>query len=126
METLVNSRSEVLERIFSLPLELHLRSQVSLLQLVKNTGYPALSGQIDVGSIKDAIRGRQGLIDAWLDYSREKPANWGWFIEGPDDGIYLVGSRTRSLEMPWQIREVEEACACFIKAELDAVLGRGP
>ena len=124
MESFSNNRTDVLENIFSLPVELRLRSNVSLLTLVENTGYPDFSDQIDVLIIKEAIRGRHGLINAWLDYSQEKSENWGWFMEGPDDGIYLVGSRTRSIEMPHQIRDVEEACAHFIKAELDAVLGR--
>src|SRR5438552_2012226 len=107
MAAVSSNRSEVLEKIFSLPLEFRLRPNISLLRLVENTGYAGCPDQIDVSTIKQAIRGRHGLISIWFDYSREKSENWGWFLEGPDDGIYLVGSRTRSVEMPYRIRNVE-------------------
>lgn len=74
--------------------------------------------------LRAGIAGRRGLVEAWLLYSREKDAAWGWYFEGPLKGMYRAGSRTRSLEMPIITADPEEACACFIKAELEGFIGR--
>src|SRR5258708_39660042 len=100
------------------------RNPVSLLGLVQASGYPGHEAEIGVEALRAALLGRPGIVSAWLVYSAEKQANWGWFFEGPDKGCYLVGSRTRSLECPISTQDAAEACAYFIKAELEAVLGR--
>ncbi len=115
---------EAMERIFCLPVEFRLRGQVSLLGLVQATGYPALADRIGVEDLRGALRGRMGIVEAWVRYSTEKPASWGWFLEGLHKGCYLTGSMTRSLETPIATADAAEACAYFIKAELEAILGR--
>jgi hypothetical protein len=115
--------SEVLERIFDLPIVFRLRGQVSLLHLIEETGYLRYREQIDAPLLQTAIRGRHGLIEAWHTYSREKQEDCGWFFEGPDDGCYLVGSQRYSFEGPRQIRDAGEACAYFIKGELESIGG---
>lgn len=117
-------RGSVLEAIYSLPVVFRLRGPVSLLQLVRETGYPGLPREIGVDEIRSGLREREGIIAAWLEYSRQKDANWGWYFEGPYQDFYLTGSRTRSLEGPVNTRDATEACAYFIKAELDSILGR--
>lgn len=117
-------RGSVLEAIYSLPVVFRLRGPVSLLQLVRETGYAGLPREIGVDEIRAGLREREGIISAWLQYSREKDANWGWYFEGPYQDFYLTGSRTRSLEGPVNTRDAAEACAYFIKAELDSILGR--
>jgi hypothetical protein len=118
------NRGSILEAIYSLPIGFKLHGTVSLLQLVRETGYPGQQPGIAVPEIQAGIAGRQGIIAAWLEYSREKNPDWGWFFEGPYQGIFLTGSRTRSLEGPISTPDAAEACAYFIKAELDSILGR--
>ena len=120
----VAERNDVLERIYCLPVVLRLQAAPSLLRLVQGTGYEAVSDQVTVEGLRSGIAGRRGLIDAWLLYSREKDAAWGWYFEGPVKGMYRAGSRTRSLEMPVITADAEEGCAYFIKAELEGILGR--
>ena len=117
-------RGSLLEAIYSLPVELKLRGPVSLLQLVRETGYPDQWTGIGVDEIRAGIAGREGIVAAWLEYSGAKDPDWGWFFEGPYQGFYLTGSRMRSLEGPINTRDGAEACAYFIKAELDSILGR--
>lgn len=117
-------RGSVLEAIYSLPVAFRLRGPVSLLQLVRETGYPGRAAEIGVERIRSGLADRGGIIAAWLEYSREKDSGWGWYFEGPYQGFYLAGSRTRSLEGPVNTRDAAEACAYFIKAELDSILGR--
>ena len=117
------SLEETIEQMFGLAESLRLRGQVSLEQLAESTGYPRHRETIDVARLQAAIRGRQGLIDSWLAYSAEKEADYGWFFEGADEGVYLVGCRKHSIEGPRQLTDPAEACARFIKGEFEALLG---
>ena len=120
----VAERNDLLERIYCLPVVIRLHADPSLLRLVQLTGYGAVSDQVTVEALRSGIAGRRGLVEAWLLYSREKQEAWGWYFEGPVKGMYRAGSRTRSLEMPVITADPEEACAYFIKAELEGILGR--
>lgn len=124
MHAVPSDRGSMLEAIYSLPVALKLRGGVSLLQLVRETGYPGHWAEIGVGEIRCGLAGREGIIAVWLEYSAQKNADWGWFLQGPYQGSYLTGSRTRSLEGPIKTPDAAEACAYFIKAELDSILGR--
>jgi len=116
------SLEETIEQMFCLPVSLGLRGGKSLVLLAEETGYAQHRDAIDVDRLRSAIRGRQGLIVSWLAYSAEKQADWGWFLEGPEHGIYLVGCRRYSIEGPRQVADAEEACALFIKGEFEALL----
>jgi hypothetical protein len=124
MHPVLRDRASVLEAIYSLPVEFMLHGNVSLLQLVRLTGYADQQPEIGVDEIRAGFAGREGIIAVWQEYSREKDPDWGWFFQGPYQGFYLTGSRTRSLEGPINTPDAEEACAYFIKAELDSILGR--
>ena len=117
------SLEETIEHMLCLPAEFRLRGSASLALLAESTGYLQYQDTIDVDRLRAAIRERQGLVDSWLVYSAEKQADWGWFFEGPDGGIYLTGSRRDSIDGPKQLSDPGEACACFIKGEFVSLLG---
>ncbi|HEX2860988.1 MAG TPA: hypothetical protein VHN79_05085 [Lacunisphaera sp.] len=123
MHAVPRDRASIIEAIYLLPLRLKLRG-CSLLQLVRETGYPGQAEAIGVEEIRAGLAGCEGIVAVWLEYSRGKDAGWGWYFEGPYQGFFLTGSRTRTLESPVNTRDAAEACACFIKAELDSILGR--
>jgi len=124
MHAAPDDRASILEAVYALPVGFKLRATVSLLQLVRETGYPGRREEIGVDAIRSGLAGRDGIVAVWLAYSAEKDADWGWYFQGPHHGFYLTGSRTRSLEAPVNTRDAAEACAYFIKAELDSILGR--
>lgn len=120
--------TETLERIYALPVslkaEMALRSQVSLLGLVKSIGYPAIRSDVNVALLKDGIRERREILERWLRYSAEKEPAWGWFFELNHRGSYAVGLRSGfSDKALGEITDPWEACAFFIKQELEAILG---
>jgi len=101
-----------------------LRSQVSLLGLVTGTGYAAIRSDVDVALLQDGIHGRREILESWLRYSAEKEATWGWFLEADRRGRYLVGLRSGfSDKARYEVTDPWEACAFFIKQELDAIVG---
>jgi hypothetical protein len=108
----------------SLKAEVALRRQVSLLGLVKGTGYPAIRSDVDVALLKGGIRERHEILERWLRYSAEKESAWGWFLELDRRGSYLVGLRSGfSDKARYEIADPWEACAFFIKQELEAIMG---
>ena len=120
--------NETLERIYALPIslkaEMALRRQVSLLGLVTNTGYPAIRGNVDVALLQARIRGRREILESWLRYSAEKEATWGWLFQADRHGRYLVELRSGfSDKARCEVTDPWEACAFFIKPELDAIVG---
>jgi hypothetical protein len=123
MHTVPDDRAAILEAIYSLPVVFRLRGTVSLMQLVRETGYHGRQTGFGVEEIRSGIAGREGIIAVWQEYSAEKDADWGWYFQGPYQGLYLTGSRTRTLESPINTRDPSEACAYFIKAELDSIMG---
>ena len=123
MHTVPDDRAAILEAIYSLPVVFRLRGTASLMRLVRETGYPGRRSELGVEDIRSGIAERAGIIAVWQEYSAEKDADWGWYFQGPYQGLYLTGSRTRSLESPINTRDPAEACACFIKAELDSIMG---
>jgi hypothetical protein len=121
-------KTETLERIYELPVslkaEMALRSEVSLLGLVMSTGYPVIRSDVDVALLQDGIRWRREILGRWLRYSAEKDATWGWFFEVDRRGSYSVGRRSGFSEKArFEIADPWEACAFFIKQELDAIVG---
>ena len=119
---------ETLERIYALPVslkaEMALRSQVSLFGLATSTGYPTIRSDVDVALLQAGIRGRREILESWLRYSAEKEATWGWFLEADRHGRYLVGLRSGfSDKARCEVTDPWEACAFYIKQELDAIMG---
>lgn len=122
MHRVPTSASEALQEVLIFPIAVSLCPTASFQELIERTGYPRFAEAISIPSIQEAIGSRSLLIDAWLTYSRQKPENWGWFMDGPYDGLYLVGDRTSSTHA--HIKDPAEACARFIKGELEAIFGR--
>jgi hypothetical protein len=117
------SLEEAIERVFCLPTAFHLRGPASLMLLVQETGYVRHREALTVERLQAGIRGRQGLVDSWLRYSAEKEADWGWFFQGPDRGVYRVGKCNHFLAGPRQFTDAGEACAFFIRSEFEALAG---
>src|SRR5688572_13163345 len=120
--------SEVLERVYVLPSELRARlalgCYVSLWSLVAETDYPTVRGEVDVEVLRSGLCGREVVLQDWLRYSSEKTASWGWFFEVDRRGKYAVGLKTGFSEKTrCEILDPWEACAYFIKEELDAIVG---
>jgi len=119
--------SDCLERIYDLPGVLHahvaLGRPVSLPALVTETGYPEVSSQVDVAMLRRGLNERLAIVENWLHYAAEKDASWGWFFEIDRRGSYSVGLKSGYSEAArHEIADPWEACATFIKHELDAIL----
>jgi len=121
---------DVLERVVTLAREITFRTKMvptqslSLVELVQQSGYLQCREEIDVGALRGALRERAEILEAWLRYSADKEANWGWFFERDRRRGYAVGLRTGlSPETRCEMTDPWEACAYFIKHEVEAIVG---
>ena len=120
--------SDVLERVYDLPLELRARlamgRSVSLISLMAETGYLDVRGAIDLETLQAGLRERHAILQSWLLYSSEKGDTWGWFFEVDRGGTYAVGLKTGFSERTrCEIKDPWAACASFIKEEIEAIVG---
>ena len=124
----MRSTSEVLERVYDLPLELRARlalgRRVSLISLLLETGYLDARDAIDVEMLRGGLRERGAILQNWLRYSSDKIDTWGWFFEVDRRGTYAVGLKTGfSQRTRCEIADPWFACASYIKEELEAIIG---
>ena len=121
---------DVLERTVTLAREITFRTKIvpsqptSLVELLRESGYLSFRNEIDCATLHSALKERAAIVEAWLRYSADKEANWGWFFERDRRPGYSVGLRTgHSPETRCEISNPWEACAYFIKHELEAIVG---
>jgi hypothetical protein len=90
-------------------------------KLVEESGYEDYRDAIGVSEIRQHLEAHPDLIDHWADYSSNKRCNSGWYF---DDSRYSTGyfssGTGRSREQVFGERS--QACAEFIKHELDSIL----
>lgn len=130
MKPLPSDLPEVLERVINLAREVTFRTRIvpthslSLVELVRESGYLRFRNEIDLVALRTALKDRTEIVEVWLQYSKDKEANWGWFFERERRPGYAVGLRTGlSPETRCEISDPGEACAYYIKHEFEAIVG---
>ena len=112
---------DVVTSVCSIPADFHRRGDVSVVRLLEKSGYDAMRDAITVSLVQQHLQAHPHLIDDWAGYSEDKRCSSGWFF---DDRRYTTGhyssSAGRSREQIFSERS--QACAEFIKHELDSIL----
>jgi hypothetical protein len=112
---------DVIARICGLPAQFKARGDVSVSQLVEESGYLAAPADLTVESVSTYLREHPELIEAWFGYSEDKRTSSGWYVvERPRDtfevGEYPKGDRI-------SIAGRASACAEFIVREIRSIAG---
>jgi hypothetical protein len=107
-------------RICCVPAESLRRGDVSIVTLLTKSGYQAVDQIFGVAYIQEYVRIYPELIDDWSTYSGDKRTSGSYFHDGDPPSVgYCDASGRRSQEQIFSDRS--EACAQFIKYELDAI-----
>jgi hypothetical protein len=116
----LNSVSEVIAAVCHIPAEFHKRGDVSILKLLKESGYPEHASSIDIQHIQKYLIAHPDLVSNWSAYSEDKRTDKGWYFdqEARRVGYYSVGFGCEQQQI---FDDVMEACATFIKRELDSI-----
>ncbi len=104
-----------------MPAEFHRRGDVSIVTLVAESGYKYIDGLLAAEQIKQHLTAHPRLVDDWAAYSRDKRSSNGWYFEdgdSPSIGYYdATAGRSHKQMFPDRL----EACAEFIRHELEAI-----
>lgn len=111
---------EVINRILSLPDKFQKLGNQTFDNLLKDSGYAEISGQIREDDILEAIKQHPEVVKSWFDWSENKRSSSGWFIK-EDKEKYVVSffPDTEGKEIT-ETKDIYKACACFIKKEIES------
>ncbi len=94
------------------------RNDISVYQLLKDSGYFEKFSAISIKKIKKELKSHPELIQFWLNYSEDKRTSGGWYLK-KDNNDFFVGNLLKKSEKHFQ-NEVD-ACALFIKREIEEI-----
>jgi hypothetical protein len=105
--------------ICRIPIELR-RTDTSLRDTVRASGYAALRGEFSARSLADYLRQHPEFVEEWATYSEDKRGGTSWYFRSP-------ASVGRISQEPPPMRELHypdpaAACAAFMIAELNEIL----
>jgi hypothetical protein len=111
---------DVVASVCHIPIEFHERGDVSVVTLLIDSGYPELRASIGVTHIQRYLQAHPDILDAWATYSEDKRCE-GWYFV---DDRCAIGADSSCVGTPREqvFGERSEACASFIKHELDSII----
>ena len=112
---------DLIAKLCALPVHFKSRRDVSVDQLVGESGYHVDPEALSVEAVSAHLREHPELVEVWLAYSEDKRTSSGWYIvPGPGDtfevAFYPEGER---LSMKGRVH----ACAEFIVREVRSIAG---
>jgi hypothetical protein len=115
----VENLEEVIKKIIQIPLKTKENKNLSLYQIFNDTNYGKYSKNINIENIKKVLLENNFLIDHWFNYSSDKRTKNGYFLREEND-IYEIGYlNNNEIEIIRTYNSELEACANFIKSELE-------
>lgn len=112
---------DVVARICEIPIELKARGDVSVLHLVRESGFGTQHAIVTVDALGKYLQAKPALIDAWFEYSEEKRTSSGWYILQRPDGQFEVAFFPKGESLI--IANRASACAEFVLREVRAIAG---
>jgi hypothetical protein len=117
--------SSVISAIGRMPTEFRSRGDVSMMQLLSDSGYLASQSAITIELLINHFVEHPEAVDAWLRLSWDNRGWPSWYLQDPQSensrGMWVVGFH------PGEHREYFErgadACAVFVKNKLNQMSG---
>jgi hypothetical protein len=111
--------ADIIKRIIEIPLKIHEQYNKSQYQIIIETKYIDYYNKINIENIKNALLGNDKLIQHWYNYSSDKRTSNGYFLS-ENNYIYEIGYiKNRKYEIINTFSLKLDACANFIKIELE-------
>lgn len=105
-----------------LPKRFDALGNVSIYSLLQDTGYFNSYQHIPESAIREALHNHPECVDEWMCFSEGKRSSAGWYFCAGEKG-YEVGyvSQSGCCILPTQYSDRIEACAAFIKYEIEDI-----
>ena len=110
---------DIVARICEIPVEFKARGDVSVLQLIRESGFEAQHVTVTVDALCKYLRDKPALIDAWFGYSEDKRTSSGWYILQRPNGQFEVAFFPKGESLITANRA--SACAEFVLREIRAI-----
>ncbi len=109
------------ERLVHMPYNFHHKNK-SVYTLPDESGYFEFHKNITENEINQVLQIQPHLVNEWLQWSKNKRTNNGWYFTKGDDEKCFVGHYPESEEFK-EINTSDEfyACAAFIKRESERI-----
>lgn len=114
---------DITDKLIKLPSMFHRRGNVSIYDLLKETGYFEMNQQISEKIIQAALLQHPECVDEWLNYSEDKRTSTGWYLRQEGINTYVIGFIEKEIGGKRQSRFIDRitACAAFIKREVEDI-----
>ena len=86
-------------------------------ELLRRSGYLTGRSGLTVETLVDCLSGHPDMVQAWTNWSRDKRADKGWYLEGLVVGYYEGGVRHTPMTFDDRVR----ACAEFVLREVESI-----
>ena len=111
--------ADIIKRIIEILLKIHEQYNKSQYQIIIETKYIDYYNKINIENIKNALLRNDKLIQHWYNYSSDKRTCNGYFLS-ENNYIYEIGYiKNRKYEIINTFSSKLDACANFIKIELE-------
>jgi hypothetical protein len=112
---------DVIARICDLPVQFKTRENVSVLQLLEDSGYREAPSKLTAESVSKYLYGHPDLTEAWFAYSEDKRTSSGWYLVQRSGDAFEIGYIPKGERISIEGRV--PACAEFIVREVRAIAG---
>lgn len=113
--------------IVTIPRKFHNRD-MSVFALLEATGYFGLHDQVSETDIREALARDPACVQEWMQYCSDKRTSSGWYIRFNNEQLYEIGFF--DIKTDHDINRVQyenalDACAAFIKREIESIRSDG-
>lgn len=117
---------KTIDKLINIPCEYYSIQTTTFESLLKASGYFEIYSQINISDIIKAINLQAECIEHWLVWSADKRVNVGWYFKEGPLKKYIVGyySSSEGFRNIIEYTNINEACAVFIKHEIEDVASR--
>lgn len=114
-------QNEIIHNILSIPERFKRANNISVNDLLKETGYFQKYESVTEENIKEILLVNYEYIDVWSSYSEDKRSESGYYFKY-DNNNYVVGYLDKSGKVSEKrYSEKVDACASFIKSEIEEI-----
>jgi hypothetical protein len=99
-----------------MPRDFSRRGDVSMVQLLEESGYIQRRNEIDEDKIAEYLKDDKSIVDDWIRYSENQRGTPSWYFDGQRVGYLDENGKS---EKQSQFGDPLEGCALYIKKEME-------
>jgi hypothetical protein len=111
----------IVKKVINIPKEFNSSGNISVNNLLIQTGYIEVFNQIGKEEIKKELINNPSYISEWLSWSEDKRTTSGWYFKDNENGSYSVGYFSDKIGKEEIYSDINEACSIFIKNEIEEI-----